>query len=248
MAMARHGLVEEAKREWSGGHGGKEASTSFRKFLVNTFGIDLLCSGEGVLDVAGGRGQLSFELINRVMPPSPSPSPWREGDGGWDGEGEESRGRRVKSTVVDARTTESLNYKRIVNQHIRLAIKRRMHLDHQRQREAKGDQGEGKGQCKEEVETTVSRVDPSEIKYVLPDHIVEYFEPKLWRRAMGSAAEGGCECSCSGVEGGPREELREKEARDAKLRESWSKSVYSSGASGVGWGDDQGICNDDLDE
>jgi len=30
-------------------------------------------------------------------------------------EGEESRRRRVKSTVVDARTTESLNYKRIRN-------------------------------------------------------------------------------------------------------------------------------------
>lgn len=36
----------------------------FAQFLVDTFGITFLQSGSGVLDIAGGRGDLSFELLH----------------------------------------------------------------------------------------------------------------------------------------------------------------------------------------
>ena len=64
-------------------HGGTAMTTCFRKFLVETFGLERLGEGEGVLDVAGGKGQLSFELVNLC--------------------------RGVRSTVVDARNTDTIN-------------------------------------------------------------------------------------------------------------------------------------------
>lgn len=36
----------------------------FRRWLINVFGIDYLKSGSGIIDVAGGKGELSFELLN----------------------------------------------------------------------------------------------------------------------------------------------------------------------------------------
>ena len=35
-----------------------------RRFLLDTFGRDVMCSGTGVLDVAGGKGDIAFELVN----------------------------------------------------------------------------------------------------------------------------------------------------------------------------------------
>lgn len=34
------------------------------RFLLDTYGRELLSSGSGVLDVAGGKGELAFELVN----------------------------------------------------------------------------------------------------------------------------------------------------------------------------------------
>ena len=34
------------------------------RFLIDTYGRELLNGGSGVLDIAGGKGELSFELVN----------------------------------------------------------------------------------------------------------------------------------------------------------------------------------------
>ena len=34
------------------------------RFLIDTFGKEVLDHGSGVLDIAGGKGELSFELVN----------------------------------------------------------------------------------------------------------------------------------------------------------------------------------------
>jgi len=39
-------------------------SSIFRVFLIDNFGEEFLRSGAGVIDVAGGKGQLSYELLN----------------------------------------------------------------------------------------------------------------------------------------------------------------------------------------
>ena len=36
----------------------------FREWLLDTYGVDLLGSGAGVLDVGAGKGELAFQLIN----------------------------------------------------------------------------------------------------------------------------------------------------------------------------------------
>jgi hypothetical protein len=43
-------------------NGGKVGS--LRRWLVNVFGVEYLSSGSGVLDVAGGKGKVSFEMLN----------------------------------------------------------------------------------------------------------------------------------------------------------------------------------------
>jgi ubiquinone/menaquinone biosynthesis C-methylase UbiE len=35
-----------------------------RRWLINTFGEEYLASGSGVLEVAGGKGELAFEFMN----------------------------------------------------------------------------------------------------------------------------------------------------------------------------------------
>eukprot|EP00761_Pharyngomonas_kirbyi_P007703 gb/GECH01007713.1/.p1 GENE.gb/GECH01007713.1/~~gb/GECH01007713.1/.p1 ORF type:complete len:468 (+),score=110.58 gb/GECH01007713.1/:1-1404(+) len=55
-------------------HGDKQPKAcrarQFADFLVNTYGLSYLQSGSGVLDVAGGKGIVSFELLYRYGIPS----------------------------------------------------------------------------------------------------------------------------------------------------------------------------------
>ena len=44
--------------------GNKAKCSVFRRWALETFGHAFLCSGAGVLDVAGGKGELAFELLN----------------------------------------------------------------------------------------------------------------------------------------------------------------------------------------
>lgn len=41
-----------------------------RRWLADTFGRDVLGSGTGLLDIAGGKGELSFELANLTGVPT----------------------------------------------------------------------------------------------------------------------------------------------------------------------------------
>jgi len=72
-----------AEADWADGAGAggrgrfrrnRERETShakaFRQWLVRTVGIVRLCQGCGVIDVAGGKGQLSFELLNLKAVPT----------------------------------------------------------------------------------------------------------------------------------------------------------------------------------
>ena len=44
----------------------KTRSAAFRRFLLDTFGHEKLAAGSGVLDVAAGKGELSFQLRSAV--------------------------------------------------------------------------------------------------------------------------------------------------------------------------------------
>lgn len=44
--------------------GNGDKSTTFRKWLVETYSASFLNSGSGVLDIAGGNGELAFKLVN----------------------------------------------------------------------------------------------------------------------------------------------------------------------------------------
>jgi hypothetical protein len=57
----------------------------FRRWLIDHFGLELLSSGSGVLDVAGGKGEVAFELVNL---------------------------NRIPTTVVDPRPLDLSSYKR----------------------------------------------------------------------------------------------------------------------------------------
>jgi hypothetical protein len=60
--------------------GNKKKSARFARFLVDTFGARHLASGTGVIDVAGGNGELAAELATRygitttIIDPDPRPS------------------------------------------------------------------------------------------------------------------------------------------------------------------------------
>ena len=56
--IARHG-ARKHRRVYNEGRCG-----AVRRWMVRTFGEELLRSGGGVLDIAGGKGEMAFELTN----------------------------------------------------------------------------------------------------------------------------------------------------------------------------------------
>ena len=67
--------------------GGRFAS--LRQFLVDTYGMEVLRSGSGVVDIAGGQGMLSWELVNKlgipvtVVDPRPCSEPPKRFERRW---------------------------------------------------------------------------------------------------------------------------------------------------------------------
>lgn len=45
-------------------------ASALRRWILNTFGYEYLQSGSGILDVAGGKGEVSFEILNLNNLPS----------------------------------------------------------------------------------------------------------------------------------------------------------------------------------
>ncbi len=226
------GKVEKGKGNGGGGgsrHGGAAFTGCFRRWLVRTFGLDLLCSGSGVLDVAGGRGQLSFELVNLHACPS---------------------------TVFDPRSAASINYAKLVKQHKYIVARTRIAKWKQRLKEQREEeppqtqtqtqtrgQGDAAGRqldaweaewgagAPRELENGKFFVDPATIAFELPRHIVRYWERTgaaageakydLWGtlgRKPETAAKGGGEGEGEGAAGAAEAARRE--------RDSWKKSVY----------------------
>lgn len=60
-------LVKTSTRGSGASRGNKQKSAKFAKFLVDTFGARHLASGSGVVDVAGGNGELAAELATRYI-------------------------------------------------------------------------------------------------------------------------------------------------------------------------------------
>jgi hypothetical protein len=67
-------LSSPLPKEGEGSHGDKKSkalrATIFASWIIDTFGSDLLSQHNGVLDIAGGKGQLSVELavVSRCIP------------------------------------------------------------------------------------------------------------------------------------------------------------------------------------
>ena len=186
--------VVEVEEETSVDHNSGAMTGALRRFLIRTFGERLLlqgqgqgttsitsstsststraepcpprppCPSSGVLDVAGGKGQLSFELVNL---------------------------HGIPSTVVDARDVATINYYKTVKTHQRLACKRRKAIARRKEKEEEEKKGSGGSDDESKVggSATLHGLREEDIPYELPKHICTYWEPQLWRRILADTKE-----------------------------------------------------------
>ncbi|PSC69351.1 zinc finger domain containing [Micractinium conductrix] len=145
----------------------KFRASAFRRFLQTTYGCEALRQGAGVLDVAGGRGELAFELLNLSATPS---------------------------TVVEPRPLDLARRVRQHGQQQQHALwqeeqQQQQHGQHQPQQQPQQQHGRQQAQQQQQQQLACAPL--------LPDHLRLMVTPALAACLMQGSSRGSTPCSGS---------------------------------------------------